>query len=145
MIQLANRLWIGDSAVTGRDLMAEGVGAVLNVAQDLRGYVGWPDVEYMQVGLVDGPGNPLSSYYAAVLALGSLLKRHGALVFCHTGSRSVVVAAMYVNVGMCCTWDRMVTMLSEKVDEDLPTPHEAHIKAFGEMDWKQLRKILEEK
>ena len=142
MIHVAENIWIGDSVVSWRELRSAGIGAVLNVAQDLRGTLGWPNVEYMQVGLVDGPGNPPSAYCAAVLALAALSSRRRTLVCCHTGSRSLAVVLMYLNVSAGRGWDGLVDLLRERVDEDLPVPHEAHIEAFDEMDWKSLANIL---
>jgi hypothetical protein len=137
VIRLTDTIWIGDSA----DSILR-VNAVLNVAQDLRGAVGWPDVEYMQVGLIDGPGNPLTTYYAAVLALSTLVKRHRrTLVCCHTGGRSLAVAMMYLNTTAGHDWEGLLGLLRERVDVGLPVPHGAHKVAFGMIDWKLLARI----
>lgn len=142
MIRLSDTLWIGDSSVGQRELWSSRIGAALNVAQDLRADIGWPDVEYMQVGLIDGPGNPLGAYYSAVLALDSLLLRRNTLVFCHTGSRSMAVGAIYLNAKAGLKWDELIALLRERVDGDLPSPHKAHREAFDRIDWKLLEKIL---
>ena len=96
MIHLGNDLWIGNAEEKIAEIHAAGIRSLLNVAQDLRGVCGWPDIEYMQVGLIDGPGNPPSAYYAAVGALSALLHRGSVMVFCHGGGRSTAVSVMYV-------------------------------------------------
>lgn len=142
MTQLTESIWIGDSSITWRTVRSAKIGAVLNVAQDLKGDLGWPNVEYMQVGLIDGPGNPTASYIAAVLALSSLLERHRrVLVCCHTGSRSVVVAMMLLNITANHDWNGLLVLLKERVDTELPVPHEAHKIAFDNMNWELLASL----
>lgn len=141
MIRLSDRLWIGNSGVTPREVRAQRITSLLNVAQDLRGEMGWPDIEYTQVGLIDGPGNPLSAYYAAALSLWTILKKRRTLVFCHTGSRSLAVAIMCMNITAGHSWDGIMSLLSESVDVELPTPHEEHRTAFEKMDWDILREL----
>ena len=145
MIQLGERLWIGDSDDERHaDLDEVGVGAVLNVAQDLHGVRGWMNgVEYAQVGLIDGPGNPPSAYYAAVAALGTLVRRWRTLVVCHTGSRALAVALMYLNVHPRRGWDDLLALVRERVDGELPVPHEAHRAAFDKLNWRVLVSALE--
>lgn len=142
MTQLTDNIWIGDSSVSWRDVRASKIDGVLNVAQDLRGIMGWPDVEYMQVGLIDGPGNPATSYCAAALALSALIGRHKRiLVCCHTGSRSMAVVMMYLNIAAGHSWDGLLALLRERVDADLPIPNAAHRAAFDGMDWRLLASI----
>lgn len=141
MIRLAERLWIGSADTSWRDYRSVKIAAILNVAHDLKGVVGWPDVEYTQVGLIDGPGNALSTYYAAVLSLHGLIKRHRTLVICHECSRSMAVAAMYLNIGAGYNWKALITLLLERLDTDLPVPHEAHREAFDKMDWCTLQTL----
>ena len=142
MIRLTDNLWVGNSA-DGTNLEAISVGAVLNVAHDLLGEVGWPKVEYMQVGLVDGPGNPQSAYYSAVLALHSLLKRHRTLVCCHTGGRSVAVAIMYLELCESTRgWNGWLELLCERVCIEVPIPHPAHREAFDKMNWRSMSKLI---
>src|SRR4051812_26384297 len=102
MIPLTRGIWIGDGADEAYgDLCSAGVKAILNVAQDLPSTRGWRQgIEYMHVGLIDGPGNPTTAYYAAVLALATLLKRSHTVVCCHSGSRSMAVVLMYLSVVM---------------------------------------------
>lgn len=138
MIQLTETIRIGDSSDSPLK-----VDAVLNVAQDMRGDCGWPDVEYMQVGLIDGPGNTLSAYCSAVLALATLCKRHDrVLVCCHTGSRSLAVALMYLSVASDHSWDALLDLLRERVDKELPIPHKEHREAFGLMNWQPLAGMI---
>lgn len=146
MIRLTeNGLWIGNSLDSRNILGVKKLGAILNVAQDLTEAIGWPVVEYMQVGLIDGPGNPLSAYYAAVLALDSLLKRHKTLICCHSGSRSMAVSIMYMEVSFKRGWDDWVEILNEKAGIELPVSHDAHKLAFERMNWRLLAKAVEDK
>ena len=100
MIQLTEALWIGNSGDSYNHRFADcGASGVLNVAQDLRGRCSWPDVEYMQVGLIDGPGNEVVGYCAAIMALVALSRRHEAVaVYDHDGGRALAVAMMYLNL-----------------------------------------------
>lgn len=147
MIQVISpNLWVGNSHDEQCAELADlGIGAVLNVARDMQLSRQWgaKSMECMQVGLVDGPGNPLTAYCAAVLALASLVDRHGTLVCCHTGSRSLAVAVMYARFVGDCEWDAYLEFLRERVDADVPAPHPAHRKAFDTIDWKILRVIME--
>lgn len=135
-------LWIGNSA-DGTNLDALKIRAVLNVAHDLKGSVGWPEVEYNQVGLVDGPGNPQTAYCGAVLVLDSLIhRRKKTLVCCHTGSRSLAVSVMYLEMFTPRGWDGWIDILQERVGIDLPVPHPAHREAFDRMNWRSMAKIV---
>ena len=138
MIKLTDDLWIGSADEKIGNIHTVGIVSVLNVAQDLRGVCGWPDVEYAQVGLIDGPGNLAAAYYAAVLVLAMLLKRGRVLVFCHSGGRSLAVALMYLSVLTRIEWDRCFDMVRERVDVDLPAMHPAHKEVFDKMDHKFL-------
>lgn len=137
MIKLTDNLWVGNSSsTTVANTPLLNIGAVLNVACDLRGEYGWPDIEYAQVGLIDGPGNPPCAYAAAALTLAMLLDRHNVLVYCHTGSRAVAVALMYLNMVSNHGWDEWYTLLCERAGIDLPIPHPAHKTVFDGIDWK---------
>lgn len=132
-------IWIGDSEAEAK----VSVDAILNVAQDLRPTRGWPKVETMQVGLIDGPGNEPSAYVAAVLALHSLLKRHNVLVCCHSGSRALAVVLMYLCASTDRNWENWLCALQELVDVALPEVHIAHrearhqvTKILGGMQWR---------
>ena len=145
MIPLTDRLYIGDSGDEERaDLASLRIGAVLNVAQDLQGTRGWKcGVEYMQVGLIDGPGNPPAAYYSAVLALTALLNRSRVLVCCHTGGRALAVAIMYLNANaQSQDWERWLEILRERVDVGLPVPHDAHRREFNRMNWRLLARFI---
>jgi len=93
----------------------------------------------MQVGLIDGPGNPIAAYHAAVLALATLIKRGRALVYCHTGGRSLAVAVMYLNCSAHWRkWEDWMQLLNERIEVDLPVPHDAHRAAFDKINWDNL-------
>lgn len=145
MIKLNDGLWVGIAVGPGYgNLKALGISAILNAAQDLQSVIGWDNgIEYMQVGLIDGPGNPTSSYYAAVLALATLLKRHkNVLVCCHEGGRSLAVALMYLQTTYPHGWDRWVAKLCEQSDINLPKPHNAHKEAFEKINWLLLKNAI---
>ena len=152
MIKLTDNLWIGNSAdEQTADLVGPGIGAILNVAQDLRATRGWGGkdrAEYMQVGLIDGPGNPLATYCAATLALYVLLKRSRVLVCCHTGSRALTIAVMLVKMNTLTRvadsrgWDDLLAILQERVEGELPAVHKAHREAFDKIPWGRLSSML---
>ncbi len=144
MLKLIDNLWIGNAVDEGKaKFMPVGVTALLNVAQDLRAGHGWDDgVEYMQVGLIDGPGNLLVSYYAAILAVNSLIQNHQLMIYSHGESRSLAVALMYLSAISRHGWDELLVMLQERVEETLPEVHEAHKTAFNKLDWRSLVKIM---
>lgn len=157
MIQLTDSIWIGDSIdERDADLLPLEIGAILNVSNDLQSTRGWGDgVEYMQIGLVDGPGNMLAMYCAAVLGLSSLLGRYdGVLVTGHDFSRAVAVVIMYLilNTGRksehpsmmhrWSTWDSVLSWLREKTDIQLLDPHQAHKEACDTLPFGLLEKLL---
>jgi protein-tyrosine phosphatase len=136
-------LWVGNS----QDEETAEVDMILNVARDLRPTRGYPKVEYCHVGLVDGPGNPMTAYCAAILALATLKQVCASnwriLVCCHEGkSRSLAVAVMYLALMGGRSWDEQMTILRERI-EDVPTPHEAHKDMFNLMDRLAMLDVLE--
>lgn len=144
MIKLADRVWIGQHN-SFLNAGAVGVGALLNVAQDLCGLCGWPVFEYAQVGLIDGPGNPPSAYVAAVLTLAALVERRTVLVYCHGGSRSVAVVAAYTCMQSGRDWGDVMELLRERADVDLPLVNPAHHEAIRGINWYSIKAIMENK
>lgn len=154
MIEMADGLWAGDSDDEQEVAKGDGVVAfdsVLCVAQDMDGHTRWSrGVEYAQVGLIDGPGNPLAAYHAAVLTLAVLLRRGTTLVCCHDGGRSLAVVITYLYlVGEGPSWDEAIERAAAKARTAepgtlLPVVHEAHKHAFYLMDWTMLERVLEE-
>lgn len=101
--------------------------------------------EYMHVGLVDGPGNPLAAYHAAVLALAVLVRRgkYNVLVCDHDGGRALAVVIMYLYLmGAIPSWDEAIERLRAK-EKELPKVHDIHRKAFFQMDWGMLTRVLD--
>ena len=151
MIKVDDKLWIGGSSTKLDDLSDEGIKSVLNVAQDLQGKVGWPDIEYMQIGLIDGPGNKLAIYHSAVMALATLQSKSNTLVFCHDGGRSLAICIMYLNLihpsGTAstyiggCGWDGWMRILEERC-KGLPKVHQAHKAVFDKMNWRFLSEVI---
>lgn len=156
MLKITDKIWIGNSddekKATKRDkfgrVLSNISDSVLIVAQDMTHNNDWDDgVEYMQVGLIDGPGNPLSAYHAAVLALVTLVKRGTVLICCHDGGRSLAIVIMYLYLmGDGPSWDEALERLC--VDptvtwRELPAVNEVHRKAFFMMDWGMLTRVLD--
>lgn len=154
MIAIDDKVWVGDSD-DGHLADNDEISAVLNTAQDLSGRLCWPQVEYSQVGLVDGPGNEVVNYCSAILALVSLTRRHDAiLVYDHNGSRALAVGVMYLSLTegkvmervdflrrRC--WDELIHSLEEAYKAPLPVKaHIAHIKAFNKIPFSVLEALL---
>ena len=143
MIKVVEKIWVGGYRAW-ENIYPLKIDAVLCVAQDMKAPCGWPDVVYMQVGLVDGPGNPASAYVAAVLALVTLVEKHSVLVCCHGGSRSMATVIMYMATVSSIGWDNAVEILKERANVDLPEPHLAHRAAFDNIKhWRAIRDIME--
>ncbi len=160
MIELEGGIYLGDSSDGSWHKMStiyrNKVNAVLNVAHDLHGMLGCThNIEYAQVGLVDGPGNPISAYCAAVLTLTTLLNRHKkVMVYCHDGGRSVAVVAMYrilkegrVSGGPSMPhcwkiWGSVIDKLNEEAETVLPEPHAAHMEAADKLPYGILERLV---
>lgn len=149
MIKFTDKLVIGESAdVEHGDLGKHGITAVLNVASDLPKHKKCGDgMEYAQVGLVDGPGNEVGDYCAAVLALSSLVRRHSrVLVYDHDGARSLVVGMMYLRLveGKVKvrsdylrrrTWEEMGGWVLGYFEDKGVSIHQAHVEAFDKLPY----------
>lgn len=119
--------------------------AVLVVAHDMVPTNDWKTgLEYMHVGIVDGPGNPLAVYHAAVLALVGLMKRHKRVLVCdHVGSRALVVCIMYLYLlGDGPSWDEHLERLTKQHGKDMLPINTIHRKAFFTMDWSMMTRVL---
>lgn len=146
-------VWIGNhgDALRG-DLREQGIGGLLNVAQDLEGTYGWDHgMEYAQVGLVDGPGNEPWMYCAAVLVLHALLGRRNVMVYCHTGGRSLAVAVMWIHFTSLLganrlavaprSWGEYLKLLEERAEGTLPVINDVHRVTFDKIFWHSLRVV----
>lgn len=146
MIKISNNLWIGNSDDERHgDLDNRGITAVLNVAYDMDTTRSWQDdIETAKVGLIDGPGNHLSTYCAAIITLASLLRRRTVLVCCHTGGRSAAVVIMYLALTNRLDWDGIIELLAEKGVNmgQFPLPDQSHYQAFNKLDWNLLEKVI---
>lgn len=145
LIEVAKNIWVGDSQ--DEELIyikPHLVECVLITAHDMESTSGYDDgVEYMQVGLVDGPGNLLATYHAAVLALVTLTRKGRVLVCDHDGGRSLAVVIMYLYlIGDGPSWDECVERLKARRGP-LPFVHSIHKKAFSLMDWGMLHRVLD--
>lgn len=153
MIRVADNLWVGGSTAP-KNAPAVGAAAVLCVANDMRDNNDVFAIEYDQVGLVDGPGNEVTDYCAAMFCLKAMLRRHeAALVYDHDGRRAMVVAAMYLNlvggqvrpdpmswshwptwieritiISTYCRDNEVVRLIASKIDQ-------AHVDIFNKMPW----------
>lgn len=142
-------IWVGgsdDEKMLANGNKPYGIGASLNVAQDLVSMIGWyHHIESMHVGLIDGDGNELCTYIAAVLALHALLKRHNTLIYCHTGTRALTIAIMYLSAYTgkpYLSFDNWRSILGEKSDIGLPMPIGVHIEAYEKMNWIFLKEMM---
>jgi hypothetical protein len=137
MLKVSDDIYTGDSY----DEQTARICTVLNVASDLAPT---RDTDtYYHIGLVDGPGNPLSMYCAAVLTLDALRRKGDVLVCDHTGkSISMAIVIMWTRLNIARTWDQLLLMLEERFCCELPEPHEAHKYAFNKIDWVAMEKLL---
>ena len=153
MTEITRMIWLGDSSdAEHADLRAAGIGAILNVAHDLQGRRGWHDgIEYAQCGLVDGPGNTMASYHAAILKLAALVTGgRKTLCHCHEGksqSVAVVVCVLHLLEGRR-GWDHWRKVVVEKVaasGREIPDdkPHPEHRAAFNRLNWRLLASVME--
>lgn len=141
MIVVNDSLYVGSSF----DERRSKVDAILNVAKDLLPTRDWGHgIEYVHIGLLDGPGNVIEWYYAAILSLSGLLKAgKRTLVCCHDGcSRSMAIVVMYLNISNGAGWDRILGLIREGSEECIPEPHPDHRKAFENINWRLLSKII---
>jgi len=160
VIQVSDELLIGNSDDESNPHLALlGIRGILNTATDLYSRHRWDRtrIEYAHVGLIDGPGNEIADYCAALLCLKMLVrhrivekdgKKQGIVLVCdHEGSRALVVALMYLNFtggqwrpdtnswSHWPTWEERLAEVRKFTDTDLPEPHEAHVKAFNKIPW----------
>lgn len=146
MIQVARSLLVG-SATDARTKFV-GVEAMLNVAIDLHWWEKLEEMEYAHVGLIDGPGNEVCDYCAAVLCLKKLMRVYnGVMVYDHDGRRALVISLMYLNLAggrvrpdpmgwsRWPTWVERCGMVSKSIGRGLPDVSRAHIDAFDKMPW----------
>lgn len=139
-------IWVGnsnDETMTPEMYRSYRIGGLLNTAIDLFPTRGWHHkIEAMHVGLADGPGNELSTYCAAVMALHALTRRHNTLVVCHGGTRSLAVVVMYTVAKSGGTWEDRLALLQERYETDFPPIHEAHREACGRIGTERLKALL---
>ena len=149
MIQVNDKLWIGNTIDEANlDFDVKGITGILMVAHDMQQLNRYrltakSEVEYMQVGLIDGPGNTMMAYHAAVLALAAIIKRRQVMVCCHGMERSIAVVAMYLRLTQGRGWDWWVGKLCGMLDNDAPTIHEEHKLAFYKLNWRLLNTVIE--
>lgn len=81
-------------------MAANDIHHIFNVAVNVPCHFGIKDGYHVyRCGLIDGPGNPLAQYYAAILMLHGIAENNKVLVHCWAGrSRSVFVTACYLVV-----------------------------------------------
>lgn len=125
IVGVTNGLWAGDSSAE-KSFSSARV-AVLNVACDMASTRDCHDTAAVaHVGLIDGPGNEVEMYAAALYVLHTLMKKYDVLVCCHTGSRALAVCVMYLAITSDTSWDRIVELLNERMDKELFDMNEAH-------------------
>lgn len=138
MIRISQPIYIGTSKdAEHEDLAAHGINALLNVAHDLKCVRAWPQFTYAQCGIIDGPGNTMSSYYSAVMMLASfVLEGKRTMVYCHNGGRSLAIVLMYLTLTGGYNWDEWLKLLREA--NALPDPNPEHKKMYDKINWKAL-------
>lgn len=114
-------------------LLSKDIDAVLNLAYDLdisyfefyHEYEYKFPIEYQKVGLIDGEGNKLTTFAAAVYMLDQLLERHDkVLVHCHAGvSRSASVVATYISHKNGISFEGALDWVKKKRPEIYPSSH----------------------
>lgn len=158
MILLSDKLSLGNSSDEENAHKITGVTAILNVAVDMPRVQDSEDIEYAHVGLIDGPGNVIAAYSAAVLTLSMLLKRHEnshVLVCCHDGySRSLAVVLIYMILkagrisshptfpNYWVSWDKAIEQVRIITGEDFAEPHSAHRDMFEKLPLGILEQLL---
>ena len=153
IIRVTDLVWIGESS--DLDPGAEdrihpafqGIKVVFNCAADLDTHNLFGDVvEYVHLGLVDGPGNTMADYHAALLKLcGILCKKQRVMVHDHEiGSRTVALVIMALHAMYRRGWDYWLGIIREKTNKSDLTPHLEHRKAFNRVNWRLVSSILEE-
>lgn len=157
MIRLGEGIWIGNSLDGDyADLETQSIGGVLNLACDLDAIrITWQGAEYAKVGLIDGPGNDVAAYSAAILTLVYLTRRHEqVLIFDHDGKRALVVYMMYLNLtkgkyrpdvsgwSRWKTWDERLSDIPQYIVRILSEPNEAHKEMFDKIPYGVLEALL---
>ena len=143
VIQVTDDLWIGNNHDVEYESLVD-VNSVLNVASDMiiRRPVG--NITYAHCGIVDGPGNLLATYHAAILMLHTLVSSRGAtLVVDHDGTtRSVVISIMYLHSLRRMGWDHWLGVIQSKCKDDISL-HTSHRTAFNRINWRLLSTVIE--
>lgn len=149
MIEVHDAILIGGSEFAHHVGTEDRFDAALNVAFDLKSVEFIRGIEYAHVGLVDGPGNEVIDYCAAILCLRALVRRHDkVLVYDHNGSRALVVALMMMNLdggqwrpnptswSHWPTWKERFELASDRARPgNLPEVHPFHTEMFDKMPW----------
>jgi protein-tyrosine phosphatase len=138
MTQITERIFIGDAD----DQPFSQLSAVLNVATDLRVRV-WQEAEYVQVGLIDGPGNLPGAILAAVLMLNQLLQRHKqVIVICHGGrGRSGLIVALYLCTRFDAKFESTLDIVRQNRPEAMPSQF---LRKEGEQVVEMLRTLFKQ-
>lgn len=115
---------------------------------DLDGYL-FPrfikSVEYVQIGLIDGPGNTPANYHAALLKLCSLIQADKqVMVHDHdAGSRTVAVVIMALHAMYRRGWDYWLDVIRDKMGNIELTPHPEHRRAFNRINWRLISSVID--
>ncbi len=146
MTNVFPNIWLGNSRdMHEADLRKHKVDAILNTAHDLECNRGWPDgVLYVKCGLVDGPGNTMAAYHAAVLMLCSIVTGgRKVLVSDHdAGSRACAVIIMAMHAMRRMGWEHWAKIIAEKTGREVAV-HLEHRKAFNRINWRLMSSVFE--
>lgn len=134
MTKITDTIWLGNSEDADHaDLRPDKIGAILNVAHDLQCSRGWSDgIEYAQCGLVDGPGNTMAAYHAAMLKLAALVTggRRTLVVDHVAGGRAIAVIIMGLHAMRRMGWVHWAKVIAEAVAKRTLRDHQD--KCYGE-------------
>ena len=160
IIRITELIWLGDSYdALNANLKENGITAVVNCAVDLN-LERWSNllcvegfriphfvdgVEYVQIGLVDGPGNAMAVYHAVLLKLCSLLmSKKSVLVHDHEmDSRASAVVIMALHALHRRGWDHWLGVIRGKTDNPDLMPHPEHRRAFNRINWRLISSVLD--
>ena len=142
-------MWIGDSRdALDADLVGNGISVVLNCAADLN-VERWnfvSGVEYVQIGLIDGPGNTMAEYHATTLKLCGIIKSgRGVLIHGHdAGAITTAVAIMALHALYRRGWDYWLNVIRELLETPDMSPHPEHRRAFNRINWRLVSAVMED-
>lgn len=160
---MTDNLWAGDNYDAEHETKnLKWLKCMLNVSSDMHIKRIVDGITYAQCGLIDGPGNLLAAYHAAVLMLHNLLSKGPTMVVDPEGTtRPVVIAIMYLHLTQRMGWDHWLGIIREKykkgftrtviedgIEKNIQISSacalsDAHKSAFNRTNWRLLSTVTE--